>query len=138
LSNSKVLAYSDSRAGGVAQAVEHLPNNCEAISSNPSTTKKERKARSSPEAGGKKKQNSLHLLSDVPAPMSELCTMFLSLLCFELLINILGLYLDVSYNLFLQFSTQSQGRGFPLLETSFRRVLPVLVTHPLITSRNVH
>jgi hypothetical protein len=28
------------RAGGVTQAVEHLPNKCEALSSNPSTTKK--------------------------------------------------------------------------------------------------
>jgi hypothetical protein len=28
-----------SRAGGVAQAVEHLPSKCEALSSSPSTAK---------------------------------------------------------------------------------------------------
>jgi hypothetical protein len=30
-------------AGGVAQAVEHLPSKCEALDSNPSTAKKKRK-----------------------------------------------------------------------------------------------
>jgi hypothetical protein len=33
------------RAGGVTQVVEHLPHKCEALSSNPSTAKKEKKKR---------------------------------------------------------------------------------------------
>jgi hypothetical protein len=31
------------RAGGMAQAVEHLPSKCDTLSSNPRTTKKKKK-----------------------------------------------------------------------------------------------
>jgi hypothetical protein len=42
------------RAGGVVQAVEHLPIKCEALSSNPSTDKKKKK---NPKRQGRSKEN---------------------------------------------------------------------------------
>jgi hypothetical protein len=38
----------DTKAGGVAQVLEHLPSKCEALCSNPTTTKKKRSSPGSP------------------------------------------------------------------------------------------
>jgi hypothetical protein len=55
------------KAGGMAQAVKHLPNKCKALSSNPSTTGKE---------GGRKKKkekpNETRTLRPLPTPKT--CT----------------------------------------------------------------
>jgi hypothetical protein len=42
--NMEVLQKTKNRAGGVAQVVEHLLSNCEALSSNPSMVKKKKQS----------------------------------------------------------------------------------------------